>query len=118
MTAQETADWLEVAFEAVAHIPLHIFEAGCRAARQTCTHHSQIVPAIVKETREELAWYNRPKVPPALRLVAPVAEVPPLSELPLPDPETLMPSLRRMGLNRGWIVERGGRLEWAEGDAA
>lgn len=115
ITPKETKDWLRVALDTLSHLPPHILEAGCRAARLTCTHHSQIVPAIVAETREALAWHNRPKVAPLLRLVAPERTLP---EDPLPDPETLMPSLKRIGLLKGWIVERDGRLAWAEETAA
>jgi len=116
MAANETSDWLEVALDAVSHLPLHIFEMGVRAARQTCTHHSQIIPTIIAETREPLNWYNRAAVAPPLRLVSP-APIAPAEPEPLPAPETLMPALRRMGLQKGWLVSRGGKLEWAE-DAA
>lgn len=111
MTPKETRDWINVAVDALEHIPLHIFETGCRAARLTCTHHSQIVPTIVAGTKEALAWHNRPRVAPLLRLVSPEYFAP---DEPLPDPETLMPSLKRIGLLKGWLVElSGGRLAWA-----
>lgn len=115
MTEEETLEWLSVAADTLAHIPVHIVEKGARAARTKCTHHAQIVPAIVEATKDDLAWHNRPKTAPLLRLVAP--EHPAITE-PLPDPETLPPPLRRIGLSKGWIVERNGRLEWAEGNAA
>lgn len=116
MTEGETSDWLNVAVDAVSHLPLHIFEQGCRAARQTCTHHSQIVPAIIVETREALAWHNRPKHGPVLCLVSPEKFAP---NEPLPKPETLMPSLQRIGLLNGWLVETpDGRILWAEDTAA
>lgn len=118
MTEEETEDWLNVAADTLDDIPAHIVEAGARAARKRCEHHSKIVPAIIEETREALAWHNRPKAPVALRLVAPIDDAEPLPDQPLPDPETLMPSLRRMGLHRGWIVEGPNGLEWAEGSAA
>jgi hypothetical protein len=115
MTEAETIDWLKVAADTLSHIPAHILERGARAARAKCTHHAQIVPTIVAETRDALDLYNRPRRPAPLRLVAPARPI--QTETP-PDPETLMPSLRRMGLERGWLVERDGRLEWSEGDAA
>lgn len=118
MTAGETQDWINVALDAVCHLPFEIFERGIRSARQTCTHHSQIVPTVIADTREALAWYNRPKAPPALRIVGPAEPVEPRPKEPLPDPNTLMPTLRRMGLQRGWIIERDGRLEWSEESAA
>lgn len=116
MAANETSDWLEVALDSLSHLPLPIFEAGVRAARRTCTHHSQIVPAIITETRVALDWHNRPKTSPVLRLVSP--ETFPPNE-PLPEPETLMPSLQRIGLLNGWLVETpDGRILWAEDTAA
>lgn len=111
MTPKETKDWIRVACGALQHLPFHIFEAGARDARLTCTHHSQIVPTIVAGTKEALAWHNRPRVAPLLRLVSPEYFAP---DEPLPDPETLMPSLKRIGLLKGWLVElSGGRLAWA-----
>lgn len=115
MTKDEVDDWLSVAIETLSHLPLHIFEKGARDARVTCTHHSQIVPAILAHTRDALMWHNRMKTEPRLRLVAPETAAPPERE-PLPDPETLSAELRRMGLSRGWIVEREGRLVWPESE--
>lgn len=115
MTEAETVDWLQVAAETLAHIPLHILERGAWSARAKCTHHSQIVPTIVTETQQALDLHNRPRSPALLRLVKP--EGPSPTE-PLPDPATLMPALRRIGLDNGWIIERAGRLEWAAADDA
>lgn len=116
MTSKEAEDWLDAAFEALAHLPLPIFRDGVRAARLICDHPAKIVPTVISETRDALAWHNRPKNGPALRLVAPEA---PKHEEPLPDPETLMPSLKRIGLQNGWIVETSdGRLLWSKDTAA
>jgi hypothetical protein len=114
MTEQETDDWLSVAVDAVQHIPIHIFERGVRTARQTCTHHSQIVPAIIAATREAVAWFSEPTRP-VLRLVSPEEFAP---TQPLPDPETLNAGLQRIGLLKGWIVEGPDGLEWAKDSAA
>lgn len=116
MTEGETMDWLAVAADAVGHIPPHILESGCRRARTKCTHHSQVVPAIIEETRADMDWLSRPKVPASLRLVPPAPEQ--HAAEPLPDPNTLMPTLRRMGLRKGWLVERDGQIEWSEDSAA
>lgn len=115
MTEEETEDWLNVAADTLAEIPAYIVEDAARAARMRCTHHSKIVPTIVEESRDALAWHNRPKSPPALRLVAPER---PVENKPLPDPETLSASLKRMGLQRGWIVEGPNGLEWSEEKSA
>jgi hypothetical protein len=115
MTSKEAEDWLDAAFDALAHLPLHIFRDGIRAARLTCDHPSKIVPAVIEATKDALSWHNRPKTPPVLRLVAPeklgVGE-------PLPDPETLMAGLKRIGLQQGWLVEGPNGLEWAKETAA
>lgn len=113
MTEGETIDWLEVAADTLSHLPIDLVERGARAARTTCTHHGQIVPAIIAETKETMQWRSTPK-PPVLRLVAP----PPRPEGPLPDPETLSQPLRQIGLSAGWIAERDGQLEWTEEGAA
>lgn len=118
MTEGETMDWLAVAADAVGYIPAHILESGCRRARAKCTHHAQIVPTIIEETRADMDWHNRPKVPASLRLVPPVEPAVHVEIEPLPDPNTLMPNLRRMGLSKGWLVEQDGKLQWAEDSAA
>ncbi len=115
MTAKEAADWLDAAFDALAHLPLHIFRDGVRAARLTCDHPAKIVPAVVEATKDALSWHNRPKTPPVLRLVAP--EKLGAGE-PLPDPETLMPGLKRIGIQQGWLVEGANGLEWSKETAA
>lgn len=111
MTEDETSDWLEVAADTLEDIPAHIVQDGARAARKRCDHHSKIVPTIIEVTRDAVAWHNRPKTAPVLRLVEPTK----LGEgEPLPDPETLMDSLKKLGLSTGFLV-RGpdGRLEWS-----
>jgi hypothetical protein len=115
MTAKEAADWLDAAYDALAHLPLHIFRDGVRSARLTCDHPAKIVPAVVEATRDALSWHNRPKTPPVLRLVAPEKLG---ADEPLPHPDTLMPSLKRIGLQQGWIVEGPYGLEWSKDTAA
>lgn len=117
MSSADVEDWLSVAIDTLAHLPLHIFESGARTARGRCTHHSQIVPAILDDTREALAWHTRPKVNWGLLLAAPEQKAPRAQE-PLPDPASMSGALQRMGLSRGWLVERDGRLEWSEDDVA
>lgn len=116
MTAKEVKEWLDVAFDALAHLPLHIFARGIREARLICDHPAKIVPAVVAATRDALAFHNRPKVAPLLRLVPPERFLP---DEPLPEPATLMPALQRIGLQQGFLVEGpDGRLAWAKDSAA
>lgn len=118
MTEDETVDWLEVANDTLAHIPADILERGARSARGICTHHAQIVPTIIAETREALAWRSRPSTAPLLRLVAPEPP-PPVERAPLPDPEELHAPLRRMGIAAGWLAEGAdGHVVWTEEGAA
>lgn len=54
-------DWLRVAAGEVAKIDLDLLTEACAEARQSCTHHGQIVPRIIKATTErmearEAAW--------------------------------------------------------------
>ena len=118
MTEDETLDWLEAAADTLAYIPAELVQRGAALARRRCTHHSQIVPAIIDETKDALAWHGRPA--PVLRIVAPAPrEASRLTLAELPDPATLQEALKQMGLEKGWIVERAdGRLEWSEEDAA
>lgn len=115
MTEGETEDWLAVAAEAIEHIPPHILEWGAKGARQKCTHHSQVVPTIIADTREAVTWHNRRQEGPILQLVARKTDTP---TRPLPSPDTLMAGLRRIGLQKGWIVEGPDGLEWAKDTAA
>ncbi|WP_245828871.1 hypothetical protein [Novosphingobium mathurense] len=115
MTDGDVRDWIAVATKALEHVPLDLLEMGCRAAQLRCTHHSQIVPVIEAETRDELAWRNRPKPQPVLMLALPAVPAEPIERPPLPEPDTLNPALQRMGLSRGWIIEAGdGRLVWSD----
>lgn len=118
MTEGETMDWLAVAADALSELPIDIAEVGCRKARLKCTHHSQIVPTVISETQDMLEWRRMSQARP-VRLVSVRPEPTPIEHKPepLPDPESLMPSLRRMGLQKGWLTERDGRVQWSE-DAA
>lgn len=53
MTDQAATEWLAVAAAEVRDMPRSALEAGCREARQTCTHHGQIVPTILKHKPQE-----------------------------------------------------------------
>jgi hypothetical protein len=56
MTEEARRDWLLVAWKSLSHLPDNILQMGCRAARQTCDHPSKIVPTIIAETKERMAW--------------------------------------------------------------
>lgn len=59
MSGEDAHAWLTIAVGEVAHLPRDILEIGCTAARRTCTHHGQIVPAILRESEDLLASRRR-----------------------------------------------------------
>jgi hypothetical protein len=55
MSDENASTWLRIAAGEVRDLPRDLLVDGCAHARKTCTHHGQIVPAILKETEERLA---------------------------------------------------------------
>lgn len=47
MTDEMASEWILSALDDLAHLSDGEFESGCRNARQTCSHHGQILPAIL-----------------------------------------------------------------------
>jgi hypothetical protein len=74
MGETETVEWLNVAAGTVSHYPPDVLDHATAEARRTCTHHSQIVPAIIEAADERMAHHRRmaelsapvdlPKLPP------------------------------------------------------
>lgn len=54
MAPEEAEDWLNVAATSVEHLPIDILDASCLAARRLCTHHAQVVPAVIAEGQPRL----------------------------------------------------------------
>ena len=52
MSDDMATDWLAAALVELRDMNDGAFYAGCRHARQTCTHHGQIIPAIAAKARE------------------------------------------------------------------
>ena len=52
MSDDMATDWLASALVELRDMGDGAFYAGCRHARQTCTHHGQIIPAIAAKARE------------------------------------------------------------------
>lgn len=48
MSDSAATEWLAVAAAEVRNMPKSAIDAGCREARQTCTHHGQILPTILR----------------------------------------------------------------------
>ena len=59
MTDREVKDWLHVAVGEVRHYPADILIDACREVRRTVTHHSRIVPTIVRFADDRLAVRRR-----------------------------------------------------------
>jgi hypothetical protein len=107
MTAEEAGDWLGVAVGEVIHYPAAALHYAAVEARRTCTHHSQIIPAIVEAADERMAHYRR-----MADLSAPV----PMEALPPPpalSPEEFDRIVAERGvalsahLDRGSIISNG-----------
>lgn len=78
--------WLRLAAQEVRHLPIDILTESCAAARKVCTHHGQIVPAIIKAgddwlaSRRKLVRHNE-AMSPAPQLPAPPPWLPTQEEL-------------------------------------
>ena len=71
MSDDNAQAWLRIAAGEVRDIPRDILVDACAAARKTCTHHGQIVPAILTEAEPRAAQRRRLAAPverPALAL--------------------------------------------------
>ena len=52
MSDDMASDWLTAALFEVRDMAESHFRAGCQRARSTCTHHAQIIPAIMQGRAE------------------------------------------------------------------
>lgn len=43
----------------LSHLPSDLLERGCKRAREKADHPSKIVPYILKEVEDDLAWRKR-----------------------------------------------------------
>jgi len=59
LSDENARDWLLVAAGEVGFIHADLLEEACAAARRACTHHGQIVPAIIKHAAERMDARNR-----------------------------------------------------------
>lgn len=74
MSEDDTHAWLRIAARELAHMPGDLMADGCAHARKTCTHHAQIVPAIVKHTEDRLAQRRKLAAPEPKREALPKPE--------------------------------------------
>lgn len=106
MSEGEAEDWLSVAVGEVLNYPAHVLQAAASEARRTCTHHAQIVPAIIKA-----AEAAAPRHDPLVSAVQGVPSIASVTALPAPDRritqemvEAMSPELVRMGLTCGALI--------------
>jgi len=59
MSGDDAQVWLRVAAGELAHLPSLLIAQGCAHARRTCTHHGQIVPAIIANAEPDLRAWSR-----------------------------------------------------------
>ena len=43
----------------LSHLPSDLLERGCKKARETADHPAKIVPIIMKEVEDDIAWRKR-----------------------------------------------------------
>jgi hypothetical protein len=103
MAERDTTEWLDIASRQLSHLPRDLVEIGCNEARMTCTHHGQIVPAIVKTTQE--LWTMRRDRPNYDLLRVSYAKTPkePVPELTQDDVDKMQPVIRDLGIAAGWL---------------
>ena len=59
MSGEDAQAWLRVAAGELAHLPSTLIAQGCAHARRTCTHHAQIIPAIIANAEPDLKAWQR-----------------------------------------------------------
>lgn len=100
MTEGEAADWLRVAVREVLQYPSHVLREAAVTARRTCTHHAQIIPALIAEADELFAMARKLAVPPPVPRLAP----PPIDRM---DQESFERITAEKGLALSWCLDRG-----------
>lgn len=124
MTERETEDWLAVAAETLGDIPIDLLEEGAREARDTCTHHAQIVPTIRKTVKERVESRRARRGQPSAQVVRlaprePAPESTPIPKLTHEQLQTLNPELRRIGLSLGYLTQDDdGTIRWTDEESA
>jgi hypothetical protein len=59
MDEHEAEEWLGAAVSAIGTVRIDVLDRACLTARRTCTHHSQIVPAVIAEVDSAAAQAAR-----------------------------------------------------------
>jgi hypothetical protein len=106
MAEAEVEDWLGVAVGTVLDYPAGLLDRACLEARRTCTHHSQIVPTIVREVEALLARDAslREASAPSNVTRLPVVERLPAPRLTQADVDAMPAKLIEIGVKCGALV--------------
>lgn len=110
MTDGDVRDWLGVAVGTVLDYPAGILDKAALEARRTCTHHSQIVPTIVREADVLLARDAslREASAPSNVAILPVAKRLPPPKLTQADVDAMPAKLIKIGLSCGALIQDDG----------
>jgi hypothetical protein len=104
MSEAEAEDWLGVAVGTVLDYPAGILDRASLEARRSCTHHSQIVPTIVREAdllvarAASLREASVPNIPAEVKQLA----APKITQA---DVDAMPEKLVKIGLSCGALVQ-------------
>lgn len=59
MSDEMASDWLAAALGECLYLTDEQFKRGCAAARRECSHHAQIIPAIIRAAGESVNMTDR-----------------------------------------------------------
>lgn len=106
MTEEARSDWLRVAWMTLSHLPSDLLERGCKKARETADHPSKIVPIIVREVEDDIAWRKRMNSSgPSQSYHAALSHQPKAEEEPnYCTPEEAKQILDELGIRTKWSV--------------
>jgi hypothetical protein len=106
MSEAEAEDWLGVAVGTVLDYPAGILDRASLEARRSCTHHSQIVPTIVREADVLMARnasLREASVPSNLHVLPAPRRLPP-PKLTQADVDAMDAKLIEIGISCGALV--------------
>jgi hypothetical protein len=109
MADSEAGDWLGVAVGEVIHYPAAVLHHAAVEARRTCTHHSQVVPAIIESAEERMAHHRR-----MAELSAPI-DLPQLPPPPALSDEEFERIVNEKGIALSAYLDRGAIISNGDG---
>lgn len=104
MAEKEVEDWLKVGVGTLLDYPAGILDKAALEARRTCTHHSQIVPTIVREADVLLARNASLREASAPSNVLPIVKRLPPPKLTQADVDAMPAKLIEIGISCGALV--------------